>query len=204
MRQARREAFRPVATTREARVRDLLWLLSLGRRRPSLRVTVGGLGRLSMSIEASVTRIEAQNKTIAQALIVVLNNQGALAVSQKAQSEAIQSLASSAGTSIDTTALDASIDETDKLIATLASLVSTAPKSAAEAAGSAPVPGQTPGHPVDAVTGKPLDLTDAQRAALAAVPIGARGSQENVLGAAAAAPSPTAPGSAPAEAQSAA
>lgn len=48
-----------------------------------------------------------------------------------------------------------------------------APDVSAEAVESeaqdAPVPGETPGHPVDATTGEPLDLTEEQHAALAEV-----------------------------------
>ncbi|MCJ2067793.1 hypothetical protein MKK75_03050 [Methylobacterium sp. J-030] len=78
-----------------------------------------------MSIEASVTRIEAQNAVIAEVLVGVFEV-------QKTHTEMLKTLSAAAPQAIDTTGLDASIADTDAKLATL-----TQPAGSGTATGAA-------------------------------------------------------------------
>jgi hypothetical protein len=93
-------------------VLSLASLFPFGRGRPSVRASLGDQTGKLMSIEASITRIEAQNAVIAEVLVGVFEV-------QKTHTDMLKTLSAAAPGAIDTTDLDASIADTDAKLATL-------------------------------------------------------------------------------------
>ncbi|WP_267422685.1 hypothetical protein [Methylobacterium sp. GC_Met_2] len=91
-----------------------------------MRALLGDLTGKYMSIEASLMRIEQQNALITDVLTGVFKT-------QNTHSDMLKTLAAAAPGAIDTTALDASIAETDAKLAAL-----TQPAAGAAATGGAP------------------------------------------------------------------
>ncbi|MCJ2051706.1 hypothetical protein [Methylobacterium sp. J-070] len=82
-----------------------------------------------MSIEASVTRIEAQNAVIAEVLVGVFQT-------QKTHTDMLKTLAAAAPGAIDTTELDASISSTDAVLAKLTPPAADGPTGTAASTGA--------------------------------------------------------------------
>lgn len=133
-------------------------LFPFGRGRPSVRAILGGPTGKLMSIEASITRIEAQNAVIAEVLVGVFEV-------QKTHTDMLKTLSAAAPQAIDTTALDASIADTNAKLTALtqpAAGAATGSTAGAPAAGTAPQADPSTGTSGTATSTEPAPQPAAQ------------------------------------------